>query len=436
MASTNKKVSAIHTHEGGIASRTSPLNELRRSVLACMLFEGTFYESGTDIATRIQDLSKKVTAEQLSALAIEARTVYRIRHASLWLVIAMIKHHQGKIVADTIYAVIQRADELTELVAMYWKDGKQPLSAQMKKGLARAFTKFDEYSLAKYNRENAVKLRDVLFLCHAKPKNKMQESLWKRLIDNTMAIPNTWETRLSAGEDKRATFESLLQTNELGYMALLRNLRNMVDAGVSHRTLHTALLRGAPASKALPFRFVAAAKSCPSMESALNAAMAVSMQSMERLAGTTLLIIDVSGSMSDPLSEKSQMRRVDAAGALAALVCTISEHIRVFAFGTTWKEIPARADLSMIDALLNIHVGHSTNLGATVKDIHGLVPEYDRIICITDEQSRDSLPAAKGLGYIINVAPYQNGVGYDSWVHINGFSEAVVKYIQVLEEQS
>ena len=66
--------------------------------------------------------------------------------------------------AETLTRVIQRADELTEFVAIYWSEGKLPLSAQVKKGLAAAFRKFDAYALAKYNRENPVKLRDVLFL--------------------------------------------------------------------------------------------------------------------------------------------------------------------------------------------------------------------------------------------------------------------------------
>jgi 60 kDa SS-A/Ro ribonucleoprotein len=83
--------------------------------------------------------------------------------------------------------VIQRADELAEFLAIYWAEGKQPLSAQVKKGLAAAFVKFDEYALAKYDRAGAVRLRDVLFLSHAKPVDAAQAELWKRLVENELA---------------------------------------------------------------------------------------------------------------------------------------------------------------------------------------------------------------------------------------------------------
>ena len=80
---------------------------------------------------------------------------------------------------------------LTEFVAIYWKEKRQPLSAQVKKGLARAFGKFSEYQLARNNQKKEVSLRDVLFLCHAKPKNEEQEIIWKKLINNELSFPES-----------------------------------------------------------------------------------------------------------------------------------------------------------------------------------------------------------------------------------------------------
>ncbi len=177
------KCSAKRTHEGAPAKHISAEQELRRSVLACMLWEDQFYEDGVAIAGRIRELVPKVAAEKVAALAVEARTQMKLRHAPLLLVREMARlatHRQ--LVAETLFRVIQRADELSEFVALYWSEGKQPLSAQVKKGLAAAFTRFDEYALAKYNRASPVKLRDVLFLCHAKPVDAAQAELWKRLV--------------------------------------------------------------------------------------------------------------------------------------------------------------------------------------------------------------------------------------------------------------
>src|SRR5258708_4785327 len=129
------------THEGGPARHISPEMQLRRSVLACLLWESQFYEDGVEIAGRIAELVPKVAAEQM-----------KLRHAPLLLVREMARHktHRGP-VSETLARVIQRADELAEFVAIYWKDGRVPLSGQVKKGLAAAFPKFDEYQLAKYD---------------------------------------------------------------------------------------------------------------------------------------------------------------------------------------------------------------------------------------------------------------------------------------------
>src|SRR5208337_2453362 len=171
-------------------------------------------------------------------------------------------------------------DELSEFVAIYWAGGRQPLSAQVKKGLAAAFGKFDEYALAKYDRAGAVRLRDVLFLSHARPADEAQAALWKRLAGNELATPDTWEVALSAtgraeGDralDKRELWERLLAERKLGALALLRNLRNMQVAGVSEE-LVLAALAALKTDRVLPFRFLAAARVAPQWEQALEQAM-------------------------------------------------------------------------------------------------------------------------------------------------------------------
>lgn len=151
MGSVNRK-SAIRTAEGGRARSITPEEQLRRSVLTCLLWEDNFYEDGEAIADRIQRLVGEVTPEVAGEVAIEARENQKLRHVPLLVARAMAKHGYQN-AADTIQKVIQRPDELTEFLALYWLKGREPLSKQVKKGLARAFTKFNEYQLAKYNRD-------------------------------------------------------------------------------------------------------------------------------------------------------------------------------------------------------------------------------------------------------------------------------------------
>jgi hypothetical protein len=190
------------THEGAPAVVINPEAALRRTVLSSLLRESQFYEDGITVADRVAALVPQVDAAAVVALAIEARERMHLRHMPLLLVREMARHASHRaLVAETLARVIQRADELAEFVAIYWKDGRQPLSAQVKKGLAAAFVKFDAYQLAKYDRRASVHLRDVLFLCHARPRDVTQEVLWKQLADGTLPSPDTWEVRLSASTE-------------------------------------------------------------------------------------------------------------------------------------------------------------------------------------------------------------------------------------------
>jgi len=431
---------APRTHEGGPAKVITPEQALRRSVLSCMLWESEFYEDGVEIAGRIHELVPRVDAEKVAALAVEAREKMKLRHAPLLLVREMARHSTHRaLVAETLMRVIQRADELSEFVAIYWAAGRQPLSAQVKKGLAAAFSKFDEYSLAKYDRAGAVRLRDVLFLSHARPVDEAQAALWKRLAEDQLATPDTWEVALSGagrgeGEDKRALWERLLTERKLGALALLRNLRNLHAAGVSEEIVFAALA-AMKTERVLPFRFLAAARHAPQWEQALEQAMFRSLEGRAaRLAGHTVLLVDVSGSMTSPISYRAEMQRTDAAYGLAILLREMAEKVTIYTFSESAKRVPARRGMALRDALDHNQPHGGTYLGASLKQVESEVREgYDRLIVITDEQSHDQVPAPHGLGYVINVASARNGVGYGPWTHIDGWSEAVIDYIAELE---
>jgi 60 kDa SS-A/Ro ribonucleoprotein len=420
------------THEGARARNISPELQLRRSVLACLLWENQFYEDGIEIAGRIAELVRKVEAEKVAALAIEGRERMKLRHAPLLIVREMARHKTHRaLVSETLARVIQRADELAEFVAIYWKDGRVPLSGQVKKGLAAAFPKFDEYQLAKYERGGPIKLRDVLFLCHAKPRDQAQADVWKRLVSGGVTTPDTWEVALSSGADKREAWERLLREQKLGALALLRNLRNMREVGVDESLVLSAL-GSMSTARVLPFRFLAAARYAPQWEEALERAMLKCVAETEKLPGKTIVLVDVSGSMTAPLSRRSEMQRTDAAYGLAVLLREIAEKVAVYSFSDNLVEVPARRGFALRDAIDASQRHNSTQLGNAVEKINRS-EKCDRLIVITDEQAHDKVPAPSGKGYLINVASYKNGVGYGKWVHIDGWSEAVIEYIRALE---
>lgn len=458
MARINVKQSApeIVTHEGGPAKHIDTAQQLRRLVLPCLLWEDSFYVDGKTIAEQIADAVKASPASVAAAVAIEAREEFHLRHVPLLVVREMARLHPGtSVVGDTLMRVIQRPDEIGEFCAIYWQDagtskrhfGKgQPLSAQVKKGLAKALGKFDQYQLAKYAKAGAVRLRDVLFLTQPKPGAGMAET-WKRLADDEIGAADavsrfgdatgTWESDLSQAEagadkaqDKAQVWTAKLRSGTLGYLALLRNLRNMVEAGVDLDLIRAAIVARKGAGRVLPFRYVAAARAVPQLEPEIDMALCATIAAMRPLPGKTVVLVDVSGSMDARMAAKSELNRIDAAATLASIV---PGDVRVFTFSSETVEVPPRRGMAGVDAIKRSQPHASTMLGAAVSRINGL-GGVDRLIVISDEQSHDRVPdpAAK-RAYMINVAAHKNGVGYGRWTHIDGFSEAVLRFIAEFE---
>jgi 60 kDa SS-A/Ro ribonucleoprotein len=429
----------VQTHEGAPAKVINAEQQLRRTVMACMLWEDTFYEDGQSVAQRIAALVPQVDPLVCARIASEARHQMYLRHVPLLIVREMARYrtHQFAVRA-ALCNVISRADEMAEFLAIYWNDGKKltktPLANSIKRGLADAFPKFNAYQLAKYNRDGAIKLKDVLFLSHPKPKDAEQKAVWEKLIAGTLEAPDTWEVAISAtkGAGKQEEWTRLLKENRLGGMALIRNLRNMMEAGVEEKVIRTAL-KEMNAEKILPFRFLAAVNHAPRFAAELEAAMLKNLEGQEKLPGHTIVLVDISGSMDYVLSAKSEMKRIGAALGLAIFAREICETVSIWSFSDRMFEIPAYRGLGLANAIRNSQPHGGTELGRAVAEASKM--PHDRLIVITDEQSSDPVSGPKSKGYMLNVGTYKNGVGYGKWTHIDGWSDKVLDFIRELEKQ-
>ena len=467
MASTNRRVRASYTTNdaGTVVPSITVDKQLRRLVLAAMLFEDAAYIDGVSHAEAVKAAVAKADPKAVASLAIEARTKYMLRHIPLFLMRELARI--GKLNAVDLFSVIQRPDEIGEFISLYWKDGKQPLSNQVKKGIALAFTdgRFTEYTFAKWDKNSAaVSLRDALFLTHPKPKTPEQEAIFKKIADKELKTPDTWEVALSGGADKRTTFERLMAENKLGALAFLRNLRNMRESGIAIEALASYGTK-LDVSKVLPFRFVAAAKACPELRLLMQAMMLKSIQSKEKLPGRSVLIIDTSGSMGAAISYKSDMTRIQAAGAMAAIAKEMCEDVVIYATAgsdgarkhatvlisdeTVGKSLRG---MELVDYLGSRELARKIGVGGIFfTQVMQFVAEaergkqVDRVIVFTDEQDtshsgRAYNPATAkrlapaGRNYIINVGSNTNGINSAEWETITGFSEAVFDYIKAVEE--
>jgi hypothetical protein len=183
------------------------------------------------------------------------------------------------------------------------------------------------------------------------------------------------------------------------------------------------------AQRVLPFRYVAAALAAPQFEPALDAALCTAISELPVYLGKTIVLVDVSGSMDEKLSAKSDLKRMDAAATLGAV---LPGDLRVFTFSNNLMEVPPRRGMAGVDAIIKSQHHGGTYLGAALSQINAI--PHDRLIVITDEQTHDRVgdPAAKHA-YMINVASAKNGVGYGHWTHIDGFSEGVLRFIHETE---
>lgn len=421
-------------HNGLRTNAISPEAQLTRLTMAHMLWEKQFYINGVESAKVMESLVGQVEPSFVANLAQAARGKFKLRHVPLFLMRGLAK--QGALKAQDLADVIQRPDEMSEFLSLYWKDKKEPISNQVKKGLGLAFGKFNEYQLAKWDKNSAaIKLRDVMFLAHPKPTSPAQEALFKKIADQKLEIPDTWETELSAGADKRMTFTRLMSEGKLGGLAFLRNLRNMDQAGVGESVIR-AYASQVNVDRVLPFRFLAAARIVPKYEDMLEAMMFRATAGMPKLPGKTKLYVDVSSSMYSPkVSEKSDLTRQDASLALAMLCRELCEEVEIYSFSGRSIRIAPRRGFALADAIKTSQGCSGTRLANSLNETRS---PADRIIVITDEQSSDmpSAPFGGAKGYLINVGSYQNGINHDSWTSITGFSEAVFDYIQMFEREN
>lgn len=429
-ARTNK----VHTHEGAPVVKVNHHEQLTRTVCSCLLFEKTFYEDGISISKRIKSLVEKCDPMFVVDTAIRARNEMNLRHVPLLLARELARNpkHKG-LLTSLLPNIINRADELAEFMAIYWKEGRTPIPHSVRKGLGAAFNKFSEYQFAKYNRDKDIKLRDVLRVVHPVPKDANQSLIFKKLKDGNLSVPDTWEVALSSCDNKKEEWTRLLSEHKLGAMALLRNLRNMDQAKVDRNLVRTEMLN-ARTEKILPFRFISAADHNPHLEDVLEQMMFKNLEGVQKLPGKTILLSDVSGSMDSLISSESTMKRYDASSGLAIIARELCEEVEIYSFGYELYPVPNRRGFALRSLLKARNEG--TYLGRALSEIFQKGP-FDRIIVFTDEQSHDTIPnALEGAkSYIINVASNQNGVGYDGgWNHVHGWSESVVRYISEFEK--
>lgn len=374
---------------GGAAFSMNPETELIHAVLTTFL-ENKFYESGDERLERIKQLVAQNKPEFVSKLAIVARREFNLRSVTHVLIGELAKTHKGdSLIKDTIVACAIRPDDLIEIVAYVGK----PIPKQVKRGVRNAILKYDRYKLAKYKGEGkSITLVDLFNLTHPKVKhaNKEQKKAWKDLMTGKLASFDTWETEISNTKDKKKAWESLVLEDKLGYMALLRNLNNLVKNDVSAKVIDKAVKKlinedEVKRSRQLPFRFLIAYQNVEGnrkFTDAISLAMDMAVSNTPELKGKTLIAVDSSGSMSGDPMEKASI--------FGATLIKANANADMILYDTNVKALAMSGRTPVIDLAEKIQqeaMGGGTETSLVFRYAHQKGTKYDRIIIISDNES-------------------------------------------------
>jgi hypothetical protein len=384
--------------------------------------------------------------------------------------------HMRQLVAD----VIQRADQITDMYAYALEvfGGKNKVPMAIKRGVGDAFNKFKEYHFAKYNRDGAVKFRDVLRIVHPEAASVEQGAIFEKIMKETLEVPYTWETELSrngqlpVGERKSnaVLWTELVKSGKVGYMALLRNLRNIQAAGLAPEVLreHVTSVISDPKrvalSKQLPFDFIEAYNIVKDLDSkmatAVSKAIDLSVGNMPQLGNKVWVIVDFSGSMGhDPMEgysgyNTSQQSAISTATTLAAALIKANgdaDNLAVTLFGSSAKTLKSidtnNSVLGIKKALLAERTGGiagSTNFRAALAQKSSLGFEPDTIIVLTDGEvngfpygelkmiaGKNVVKLAVNLSVATTTPMSQN----DGWYSVAGWSPAMFKWIPAIRNK-
>lgn len=379
------------------------------SLILTSLVQDQFYRKADNGIARVAELLKQVEPEFAAKAAVFARQEYGMRSVSHVVAGELGRYASGAKWKRAFYtAVVRRPDDITEILA-YWKSrGGKKIPSAMKYGLASAFDRFDDYQIAKYKGEGrGIKLVDAVNLLHPRPTDKNRTAL-SLLVKGELKATETWEAKLSAAgkndEEKEGAWRSLLIERRLGYMALLKNLRNIVQQAPELVPVACEQLRDEQAirkSLVFPFRYITAMREVEKLPGtqdvlrSLSAAANVAVQNVPALPGKTLVAIDVSGSMAAPVAGNKDTSCADVAIMFGAALAQKGADTLIFSNAAQYVSVRGR-DLFGDIATIKQHVNPAgTNFHAIFQTADRA---YDNIVILSDMQAWMRMDGLSRLG--------------------------------------
>lgn len=455
---TSKGTKTVNLAGGQAYSQTPELELI--SILLTSFANDQFYKSANDTFDQLKNLISQCNKKFVAQAGVYARTQFGMRSITHVVASELAKYISKETWAKDFYnAIIYRPDDMMEILS-YHTSNNGKISNALKKGFAKAFDKFDQYQLAKYKGEGkGYKLIDIVNLVHPVPVEKNAEAL-KSLVKGELKSFDTWETELTkagqtaTSEEEKAEFKKdawikLIKEKKIGYFALLRNLRNIIEQAPEIISDALTMLTDEKLIKkslVLPFRFTTAFEEIQKLSNgkivrevliALNKAIDISVNNVPKFNGETLVVLDVSGSMA---GKPAQI------GSLFSAVLIKSNNADFIVFSDNAKYL----NINPLDSTITI--ANSIHFASGGTNFHSIFQtankKYDRIIILSDMQG--------WVGYNTPVREFNNYkqiTGADPFIYsfdlqgygsmqfpernvfcLAGFSEKVFDIMKLLEQ--
>jgi hypothetical protein len=492
----------LRTYEGGRGRERDARSELFLLAVANFVSQKTFYESGADRDDRFARLVRQLALEDpawTAGLLGWLRGEGNLRTASLVGAAEYVKARldagatDGPANRQVVASVLRRPDEPGELLAYWTATYGRSVPKPVKRGIADAVRRlYSGKSLLKYDTASkGYRFGDILNLVHATPDpdKPWQGELFRYALDRRhhpdaavppvadgvltahrelMALPVrerravvtsaggaerlaaagiTWEALAGwlQGPMDKAAWEAVIPS--MGAMALVRNLRNFDQAGVSDEVAARVAAKISDAaevarSRQFPFRYLAAYRHAPSLRWSypLEQALGHSLAQVPALRGRTLVLVDRSGSMWARLSDRSELNRADAAAIFGTALALRAADADLVEFGTDSREVAFRKGESVLKVLERFGDLGGTN---TTEAVRRHYRGHDRVLIVTDEQYAPShygdpteqVPAGVPV-YTWNLAGYRVGHGPSGKGNrhtFGGLTDAAFRMVPLLE---
>lgn len=426
-----KKPSKLSIINEGVSYTLAPEQELVKLALTSFL-DKSFYESMNDKLKRLREYCAKVDVDFLIKLATRARDKW-LRTVNQVMLIEALKHPAFE---KYFNKLVKRPDEIIDMLGYYaminWQHPKQiKIANKLKRAIKSKLESFSEYQLGKYKgKQGIVNLYDLVNISHA------YNTTIDKLMKWTLETPDTWEVELSKNWNSYDSWKRLIDEKKLWALAFIRNLRNIIQCGIDHKTIE-AYLQELDFTMVFPFQTIQAVDMCVrdcwlSEKSDLFKALEKKIyQSFEKFATLfewrVAVWVDISWSMNGKINNKSSLKRDKMAGYYG--VCLQHFWADLYAWGTNCYE----ANWWSVDQFFWREV---TDINALLRWVAG--KWYDTLFIITDEQSSYSMWQSDIKNIIVwNIADYSHSIlpSFDRWyTYITGFNDAQFEIVNDLRD--